>query len=106
MSHLNFTSAFASAMLLVGVSACHKAAPPPPPPAQDSAPAAAPVAKATQPATVENIQQKLVDDGAKLSVDGKMGARTKSALKKFQSKNGLKVSGKADSETLAKLGLE
>lgn len=106
MSQTTFTSAIAAAILLVGVTACQKAAPPPPPPAQAATPAAAPEAKATLPATVENIQQKLVDDGAKLSVDGKMGARTKSALKKFQSKNGLKVSGKADSETLAKLGLE
>lgn len=73
-------------------------------------PAAAPVAEAAapevrEPATPIDIQRALNETGAKVQVDGKMGPRTKQALKKFQAKNGLKPTGIADEETLEKLGL-
>lgn len=105
MFRKTFLSAVCLAALFLFSSGCQKPAQPAPAPAAP-APAAEPVAKQAEPATVTDIQQKLVENGARLSIDGKMGARTKSALKKFQSKNGLKVTGAADSETLAKLGLE
>jgi peptidoglycan hydrolase-like protein with peptidoglycan-binding domain len=43
--------------------------------------------------------------GAKLKVDGLMGARTKAALKKYQSANGLMSTGENDAATRAKLGI-
>jgi peptidoglycan hydrolase-like protein with peptidoglycan-binding domain len=55
--------------------------------------------------TVTNIQTALNKSGANVKVDGKMGPQTRSALRKFQQSNNLKVTGAADSETRAKLGV-
>jgi len=52
---------------------------------------------------VESLQEALNKDGYKLKVDGVLGNHTRSAIKDFQKKNDLKVTGKPDSETLAKL---
>ena len=54
--------------------------------------------------TIE-IQSALADKGIKINPDGKMGPETKIALKTFQQRNGLKVTGIADTATLTKLGL-
>ena len=54
---------------------------------------------------VKAIQEALIKDGAKIKADGMMGRHTRAALKSFQKKNGLKVTGRADKATLKKLGL-
>lgn len=55
---------------------------------------------------VLNLQKALNKAGFKLKEDGLTGKRTKAALKKFQKQNGLKVTGKPDTPTLAKLGIK
>jgi peptidoglycan hydrolase-like protein with peptidoglycan-binding domain len=67
-----------------------------------AAPTAAPM-KAThataRPAHIEKLQSALNANGAALTVDGKMGPKTKSALMDFQKAKGLKVTGRPDKET-------
>ena len=58
---------------------------------------------ATRSARIEKLQTALNANGAQLTVDGKMGAQTKSALMDFQKSKGLKVTGKVDKETIAAL---
>ena len=55
---------------------------------------------------VLNLQKALNKAGFKIKEDGRIGKRTKAALKKFQKQNGLKVTGKPDAPTLAKLGIK
>jgi peptidoglycan hydrolase-like protein with peptidoglycan-binding domain len=56
---------------------------------------------------VKAVQQALKDKGHDPgAIDGKMGPKTQSALREFQSKEGLKASGRLDAETMAKLGVE
>lgn len=55
--------------------------------------------------SVADVQKSLNHKGAKVKVDGRMGPKTKEAVKVFQAKNKLKVTGIADEETLKKLGL-
>ncbi len=88
--------------LALALTSCAKknVAEPVPPPAAE---VAAPVVK--EPPTAIDIQRALLQNGAKLKADGKMGPRTTQALKKFQAKNGLKPTGVADEATLEKLGL-
>lgn len=50
--------------------------------------------------------EALNKDGYKLSVDGVVGKHTRGAIKDFQRKNDLKVTGAPDTETLAKLNLK
>ncbi len=52
---------------------------------------------------VMQVQEALNKQGFKLKLDGLMGPKTRGALKKYQKKNGLKVTGKTDKTTLAKL---
>jgi peptidoglycan hydrolase-like protein with peptidoglycan-binding domain len=54
---------------------------------------------------VKAVQDALIKDGAKIKADGIMGKHTRSALRAFQKQNGLTVTGKADQETLKKLGV-
>lgn len=54
---------------------------------------------------VRRVQTALNQEGYSLQVDGVMGPQTESALKSWQSKNGLDETGKLDSETLQKLDL-
>lgn len=61
--------------------------------------------KATPDPAVSALQEALNKHGAKLKVDGLMGGKTKSALRKFQKANGLKVTGMADGATKTKLGM-
>ena len=53
---------------------------------------------------VSEIQQKLNASGASLTVDGRMGSKTRAAIVSFQRQNGLKPTGKLDSPTRMKLG--
>ena len=56
-------------------------------------------------ARVEHAQQALKDAGHDPgSIDGVMGARTTAALKAYQQKQGLPVTGQLDDATTAKLG--
>lgn len=63
------------------------------------------VKKAMPSEKIRAVQTALNNAGFTLQEDGFMGKKTKQALKKFQKENGLKVTGKADKETLAKLGI-
>ncbi len=56
---------------------------------------------------VRTLQQALISKGFEIEkADGKFGAKTADALKKFQEANGLEVDGKAGKQTLAKLGVK
>jgi peptidoglycan hydrolase-like protein with peptidoglycan-binding domain len=56
---------------------------------------------------VKAVQQALKDKGQDPGdVDGRMGPKTQAALRDFQQKEGLKATGRADAETMAKLGVE
>jgi peptidoglycan hydrolase-like protein with peptidoglycan-binding domain len=54
--------------------------------------------------TVRQAQQALMDKGISPGpIDGKMGPQTKAALSEYQKKENLKVTGRLDGETKAKL---
>jgi localization factor PodJL len=53
---------------------------------------------------VAKLQMALNSNGAQLDVDGKMGAKTRDALKAFQSSHNLKPTGRADAATVKALG--
>jgi peptidoglycan hydrolase-like protein with peptidoglycan-binding domain len=56
---------------------------------------------------VKAVQQALKDKGHDPgAVDGVMGPKTQAALKEFQSKEGIKESGRLDAETMSKLGVQ
>lgn len=56
--------------------------------------------------SIKDIQNKLNDLGYDCGkADGKMGEKTKTAIKKFQKDNGLEADGKAGPKTLEALGL-
>ena len=61
--------------------------------------------KAKPSAAVKKAQTQLSAAGFKVDADGLMGPKTRSAIKSFQKKNGLKVNGKLNKATLAKLGV-
>jgi peptidoglycan hydrolase-like protein with peptidoglycan-binding domain len=62
---------------------------------------------ARNPEKVKAAQQALKDKGIDPGpVDGKMGPKTSAALREYQQKEGLKASGRLDSETMGKLGME
>jgi peptidoglycan hydrolase-like protein with peptidoglycan-binding domain len=63
-------------------------------------------AKSTQSSSVKAVQSALNKEGYNVAVDGKMGKQTQTALKQYQKANGLKVTGKIDSATKAKLGIK
>ena len=52
------------------------------------------------------VQKALNGSGFMLKEDGLMGKHTRQALMKYQKDNNLKATGKADMETLAKLGIK
>jgi peptidoglycan hydrolase-like protein with peptidoglycan-binding domain len=56
---------------------------------------------------VRAVQQALKDKGHDPgSVDGVMGPKTRSALRDFQKKEGIKDTGRLDPDTMSKLGVE
>ena len=56
--------------------------------------------------TLKEAQQKLNDEGYNAGrADGKWGTKTVEAVKSFQEKNKLPVTGKLDKQTLADLGI-
>jgi peptidoglycan hydrolase-like protein with peptidoglycan-binding domain len=62
--------------------------------------------KAMKSEKIMEVQKALNGAGFTLKEDGMMGKATHQALKKYQKDNNLKVTGKADKETLEKLGVE
>ena len=56
---------------------------------------------------VKAAQQALKDQGLDPGpIDGKMGPKTKAALRDYQQKQGLKATGRLDTKTASKLGVE
>jgi peptidoglycan hydrolase-like protein with peptidoglycan-binding domain len=56
---------------------------------------------------VKAVQQALKDKGHDPGeVDGKMGPKTQQALRDYQQKEGLKATGRVDSQTASKLGVQ
>ena len=106
--HWRPLSLIAAAAITVGLAGCasHSEAPPPPPPPAP-APAAPPPAPPpmTMMQQVQAVQTALNSNGAHLTVDGHMGAKTRSALMAFQRSHHLAVTGHADPATLKALGL-
>jgi peptidoglycan hydrolase-like protein with peptidoglycan-binding domain len=64
------------------------------------------VKKAMKSEKIMAVQKALNGAGFTLKEDGMMGKQTHQALKKYQKDNNLKVTGKADKETMAKLGVQ
>jgi peptidoglycan hydrolase-like protein with peptidoglycan-binding domain len=56
---------------------------------------------------VKAVQQALKDKGLDPGeVDGKMGPKTQQAIRDYQQKEGLKATGRIDTETASKLGVQ
>ena len=56
---------------------------------------------------VKAVQQALKDQGHDPgAIDGVMGPKTEAALRDYQQKQGLKVTGRLDADTSAKLGVQ
>jgi peptidoglycan hydrolase-like protein with peptidoglycan-binding domain len=56
---------------------------------------------------VKAVQQALKDKGHDPGdVDGKMGPKTEQAIRDYQQKEGLKATGRMDTETASKLGVQ
>ena len=109
--------------LTAGLGACASeekmAAAPAPAPAPMMAPMMAPMAAPApvQPAPmmrsghmshnqhVDALQTALNSNGAKLKVDGRMGAKTSAALKAYQKSHNLRPTGHPDAKTSAALGI-
>lgn len=66
---------------------------------------AEPVPAQTAPAKPKKPTTKQVQKALGIKADGVFGPKTKRALKTYQRRNGLKVTGKADTATLRSLGL-
>jgi peptidoglycan hydrolase-like protein with peptidoglycan-binding domain len=49
---------------------------------------------------IGDLQQMLVDKGWKLATDGNFGPKTEQAVREFQAKRGLVVTGQIDTDTL------
>jgi peptidoglycan hydrolase-like protein with peptidoglycan-binding domain len=97
---------------LTGCGSEQKAPPPPPPvPVPVATPAPPPPPPAMPPGLtgaqqrVAKVQTALNANGAQVDVDGKMGAKTRDALKAYQSAHSLRPTGHPDAATLKALGV-
>ena len=52
---------------------------------------------------IADLQNMLIRKGAKIAADGDFGPKTEQAVREFQQKNGLSVTGSIDTDTLSKL---
>ena len=52
---------------------------------------------------IADLQRMLIKKGAKIDADGSFGPKTEVAVKDFQTKNGLTITGRIDTNTLNKL---
>ena len=108
------TLAFAVCCLAAaGLSGCgsEPKAPPPPPPVPvpvvtpaPPPPTAMPPGLTAAQQRVAKVQTALNANGAQLDVDGRMGAKTRDALKAYQSAHHLRPTGQPDAATLKSLG--
>jgi len=121
------TATALAAMLAAGVASAQttapapSAAPPPastqaaPPPSQPSTAAPSPSAstqtgapsQSLSPDTIQSAQQALQQNGFYKSgkIDGKMGPKTREAIRSFQHAKGLQASGHLNPKTLSALGV-
>jgi localization factor PodJL len=88
----------------VGLAGCGSdpKAPAPPPPVPP--PPAMPHDLTAAQQRVAKVQTALNANGAQLDVDGKMGAKTRDALKAYQSAHHLRPTGQPDAATMKALG--
>ena len=56
-------------------------------------------------ARIKEVQRALIDAGYKTTVCGAFGPRTRLALKKYQKRKGLRVTGHIDKATRSKMGI-
>jgi len=56
-------------------------------------------------AKVKAAQEALNRNGANIEADGKLGPKTKAAIRQYQQRNGLQATGNLDSQTMARLGV-
>ncbi|PZO82101.1 MAG: hypothetical protein DI626_10310 [Micavibrio aeruginosavorus] len=56
--------------------------------------------------TIQSVQSSLKSEGHSVSVDGKWGPQTASALREFQMNNDLPATGQLDTQTLAALNID
>ena len=94
-----------------GLAGCASNAPESAPPAPAPVAAPAPPAPPPMPANLTAAQQRVAKvqmalnaNGAQLDVDGRMGPKTRAALKSFQSAHKLKPTGQPDSASMKALG--
>lgn len=105
------TFAFAAALVLAGWAQAQDKPQGTAPSMQQEKPKAQPKAKAPAKAAVKKgnpevvaLQEALKKAGEDPgTADGVMGRKTRTALRTFQKKNGLKTTGRADKETMSKL---
>jgi peptidoglycan hydrolase-like protein with peptidoglycan-binding domain len=113
MLKLGLVASLALGTALAGAvsASAQPAAAPAAPAAAPAAPAAAPAAAArpARPALsrgrVEALQTALAKAGETVAVDGYIGPKTVAALKDYQQKHNLKVTGRFDRETVKALGV-
>ena len=77
--------------------------PPPPPPIDPLVPPIVVAKRGDNSSYVADLQQMLVRKGWAIATDGAFGPRTEQAVREFQQKNGLTVTGQIDTDTLNKL---
>jgi putative chitinase len=77
--------------------------PPPPPPVDPLVPPIVVAKRGDNSSYVADLQQMLVRKGWAIATDGAFGPRTEQAVREFQQKNGLTVTGQIDTDTLNKL---
>jgi len=77
--------------------------PPPPPPVDPLIPPIVVAKRGDNSSYVADLQQMLVRKGWAIATDGAFGPKTEQAVREFQQKNGLKVTGQIDTDTLNKL---
>ena len=75
----------------------------PPPPVDPLAPPIVVAKKGDNSPYISDLQQMLIRKGWALAADGAFGPKTEQAVKEFQQKNGLKVTGEIDTDTLNRM---
>lgn len=75
----------------------------PPPPVDPLAPPIVVAKLGDNSSYISDLQQMLIRKGWALATDGIFGPKTEQAVKEFQQKNGLKVTGQIDTDTLNRM---
>lgn len=75
----------------------------PPPPVDPLVPSIVVAKRGDNSPYVSDLQKMLVRKGWSIATDGAFGPKTEQAVREFQQKNGLKLSGQIDTDTLNKL---